>query len=98
VEDVPGDYQSGFRQGRCTVNRIFAVLQILEKCHDYGIETHHLFIDVKAAYDRVDRFNLYIAMKELQIPALVLTTLKNSKCQIKIQNLSNPMEVKNCLR
>jgi hypothetical protein len=42
------------------------------------------------------------AMKELQIPkkliALLLTALKNSKCQIKIQNnLSNPLEIKNGL-
>jgi sorting nexin-29 len=42
-------------------------------------------------------------MKELQIPkkliALVLNTLKNSKCQIKIQNnLSDPVEIKNGLR
>jgi sorting nexin-29 len=42
-------------------------------------------------------------MKELQIPkkliALVQTTLKNSKCQIKIQNnLFDPTEIKNGLR
>jgi sorting nexin-29 len=42
-------------------------------------------------------------MKELQIPkkliTLVLTTLKNSKCQIKIQNnFSDPIEIKNGLR
>jgi sorting nexin-29 len=59
------------------------VQQILEKCNGFGIETHHLFIDFKAAYDSVDRFNLYIAMKELKIPrkliAHVLTTMKNSK-------------------
>jgi sorting nexin-29 len=103
VEDVIGNYQSGFRQGRSTIDQIFTVRQILEKCNEFGIKAHHLFIDFKAAYDSINRFNLYIAMKELQIPkkliALALTTLKNSKCQIKIQNnLSDPMEIKNGLR
>jgi sorting nexin-29 len=79
------------------------VQQILENCNEFSIETHHLFIDFKAVYDSVDRFNLYIAMKEVQIPkkliALVLTTLKNSKCEIKIQNnLSKPMEIRNGLQ
>jgi sorting nexin-29 len=68
VENGIGDYQSGFRQGRSTVDQIFTVRQLLEKCNEFGIETHHLFIDCKAAYDSVDRSNLYIAMKELQIP------------------------------
>jgi sorting nexin-29 len=98
MENVIGDYQSGFRQGKSTVDQIFTERQILEKCNEFGTETHHLFTDFRAANDSVDRS----AMKELQIPkkltAFVLTTLKNSKCQIKIQNnLSDPTEIKNNL-
>jgi hypothetical protein len=56
------------------------VRQILEKCNEFGIEIHHLFIDFKVAHDSVDRSNLYITMKELQIPKkliiLVVTTLE----------------------
>jgi hypothetical protein len=55
---------------------------VLEKCNEFGIETHPLFIDFRAAYDSMIRFNLYIAMKEFQIPrnliALVKATMSNT--------------------
>jgi hypothetical protein len=41
---------------------------VLEKCNEFGIETHHIFIDFRAVYDSIDRSNLYMAMKEFQIP------------------------------
>jgi sorting nexin-29 len=40
---------------------------VLEKFNEFGTETHHLFIDFRAAYDSVDRSNLYSAMEEFQI-------------------------------
>ena len=50
VETTIGDYQSGYHQERSTVDQIFTVRQILEKCSEHGKDTHHLFIDCKAAY------------------------------------------------
>ena len=35
---------------------------------EFQIETHHLFIDFKTAYDKVKRNQLYKAMQELGIP------------------------------
>jgi sorting nexin-29 len=54
-----GDYQCGFRQGRSTSEQILSIRQILQKYSEFGIETHHLFSDFKAAYDSIDRCNLY---------------------------------------
>ena len=56
------------RQERSTVDQIFTLRQILEKCSEHGKDTHHLFIDFKAAYDNIDRRRLYPAMEELNIP------------------------------
>jgi sorting nexin-29 len=53
VEDVIGDYQCGFHQGRSTSDQIFNLHQVFEKCNEFGIETHHLFIDFTAAYDSI---------------------------------------------
>ena len=58
----------GYRQERSTVDQIFTLRQILEKCSEHGKDTHHLFIDFKAAYDNIDRRRLYAAMEELNIP------------------------------
>jgi sorting nexin-29 len=71
---------------------------VLEKCNKFGIETHHLFMDFRAAYDSVDRSNLYNAMEEFQIPkeltALVKASMRNTLCQIRIQNLlSDPIYI-----
>jgi sorting nexin-29 len=103
VEDVIGDYQCGFRQGRSTIDQIFNLHQVLEKCNEFGIETHLLFTDFRAAYDSIDRSNLGSAMKEFQIPrkftALVKATMSNTLCQIRIQNLlSDPIHTKNGVR
>jgi hypothetical protein len=39
---------------------------ISEKCKEFNITTHHLFIDFKAAYDTIIR--VYVGMSELNLP------------------------------
>jgi len=68
IETTTGDYQCGYRQGRSTINQISTVRQILEICGEHNKDTHHLFIDFKAAYDSIDRYRLYAVMGELNIP------------------------------
>jgi hypothetical protein len=58
VEGIIGDYQCGFHQGRSTNDQIFTIHQVLEKCNEFQIETHHLFIDFRSAYDSIDRDSL----------------------------------------
>jgi hypothetical protein len=72
VEDVIRDYQYGSCQGRSTSDQICSLHQVLLKCNEFGTETRHFFIDFTAAYDSIDISNLYIAMKEFQIPYLKL--------------------------
>jgi hypothetical protein len=68
VEISIGDYQCGYRGEWSTVDQIFTVHQIPEKCGEHGKDTHHLLIDFKAAYDSIDRRSLYAAMEEVNIP------------------------------
>jgi sorting nexin-29 len=65
VETTIGDYQCGHLQERSTLDQIFTVRQIIEKCSEHGTDTHHLFIDFKAEYDSIDRRRLYAAMEQL---------------------------------
>ena len=100
VEITIGDYQCGYLGERSTIDQIFTVCQILGKCNEHGKETHHLFVDFKAAYDSIDRRSLYAAMEELNVSqkliALVKATMNNTQCRVKIQNkLSEPINVKN---
>ena len=63
VEEIVGNYQRGFRNGKSTTDQIFAIRQILEKMAEYSHNTCHLFIDFTNAYDSIGRL---IEAKELR--------------------------------
>jgi sorting nexin-29 len=54
---------------------------------EYVVSAFNLFVDFKAAYDSIDRTQLFKAMKEFQIPSklriLVEITLRNVRCKVK---------------
>jgi Reverse transcriptase (RNA-dependent DNA polymerase) len=70
--------------------QLFVLRQILEKGNEYNIQTHHLFIDFKAAYDTIIRNEVYVSMSELSFPTklicLTAATLNTVLCCEKIQN------------
>ncbi|PNF23327.1 hypothetical protein B7P43_G15831, partial [Cryptotermes secundus] len=103
VEGIIGYCQCGFCQRRSTNDHIFTIRHVLEKCNESQIETHHLFIDFRSAYDSIDRDSLFLTMEEMHIPwkliALVRATMRKAQCQIKIQNmLFSPIITRNGVR
>ena len=50
------------------MDNIFIMRQILEKCYEYNIKMHILFIDFKQAFDSVDRQKIIQILQELRIP------------------------------
>lgn len=90
VTNIIGKYQCGFMDGKSTTDQLHSVRQILEKTKEYGIDTYHLFVDFKAAYDCINRKKLFEAMSEFGIPPkltnLVKMTLRSVKCRIKIMS------------
>ena len=83
--------------------QIFTLRQILEKTKEFGIETHHLFIEFKSAYDIIRREQLYNAMSEFNIPnkliRLTRMTMEDTKSRVRIQSdLSDPITTKKGLR
>ena len=55
VNKLIGSYQCGFRPGKSTIDQIFTLRQILEKTRDKQINTFHLFVDFKSAFDTPHR-------------------------------------------
>jgi hypothetical protein len=45
-------YEAGYQSGKSTTDQLFA-MQTLDKCNEFNITTHHLFIDFKAAHDTI---------------------------------------------
>jgi len=68
TEDLLSQEQNGFKRNRSTTDNIFKMRQILEKCYEYNIEMHVLFIDFKQAFDSVDRQKTIQILQELRIP------------------------------
>jgi sorting nexin-29 len=64
AKNIIGNYQCGCWKNRSTINQIFTLGQILEKTKGFRIETHHLFIDFRCAYDTIKGEQLYNAVSE----------------------------------
>jgi hypothetical protein len=63
-----GACKCGFRPNKSTIDQIFTLRQILKKTTEFGIGTHNLLIDYKAAYDSVRREQLYDSMRDTNTP------------------------------
>jgi hypothetical protein len=96
-------YQAGFQSGKSTTDELFAFRQILEKCNELNITTHHLFIDCKEACDTIIRNKVNVGLSELNFPAILLrftkATLTIVTSCLKIQNdSSKPFDTRQGLR
>jgi len=65
-----------------TIDQRQTLRQILERTLEYQIETHHLFIDTKTAYDKVNRNQLYKAMLEFGIPPKLVRLTRKSRWRV----------------
>jgi hypothetical protein len=69
---------------------MFVIRNILEKCYEYNITLHQLFIDFKHAYDSVRGYQLFDTMREFGIPRklirMVKMTLSNTTARVKVHN------------
>ena len=103
MAEAIGPYQCGFRPGKSTIDQIFTLRKTLEKTQEKQIDTYHLFVDYKAAFDSPIRGKLYEAMSDLHIPEKLIRlcwmTLTHIKTAVKIgKNLSEPFTTKRGLR
>ena len=46
IENKLGVFQVGFRPNRSTIHNIFMVGQMFEKCYEYNIELHNIFVEI----------------------------------------------------
>ena len=66
-DDVIGPEQNGFRSSRTCSDNIFILNSILEINKSKKKLSHLLFVDLKEAYDRVDRNILLAKLKQLNV-------------------------------
>ena len=68
VDNIVPESQCGFRQNRGTIDMIFAVRQLQEKCLEQRQNLYLLFIDLTKAFDTVSRPGLWAILLRLGCP------------------------------
>jgi hypothetical protein len=92
VEDFLHPYQAGFRRGMSTTDQIFCVRQVIQKSYEMKTETDHLFIDFKAAYDTINREQLWGIMAEFGFPHKLIRLLKAT-----LEGVTSCVKIEGCL-
>jgi hypothetical protein len=67
--------------------------QVMEKCYEYNIDLHILFIDFRQAFDSIDRNQLFKVLESYgiqeKIIKLIKMTLSNNIAKVLIANTSS---------
>jgi exonuclease III len=75
-EEQIREEQAGFRPGRGCVDQIFAIRQLLEHRHAYRRPTIVVFLDIRAAFDSLDRTALWQCLVRFGMPEKYVNILK----------------------
>ena len=79
-----------FRPNRSIIDNIFMVRQIIEKCYEYNIEPHNIFVDCSQAFDSVNRNKIMDCLIKYEVSTKINKTigltLNNSIAKVKIGN------------
>ena len=75
-EEQIREEQAGFRPGRGCIDQIFTLRQLLEQRHIYRRPTVLLFLDIRAAFDSVDRNALWQCLCRFGVPEKYVSILE----------------------
>ena len=77
AEKISAGEQAGFRAGRSTTKQIFNLQILCEKYIQRQRDLYHVFIDFKAAFDRVRHAALWATMKKYNISTNLIQVFKH---------------------
>ena len=93
-EPILPESQCGFRKDRGTVDMIFALRQIQEKCIEQNTDLYVIFIDLKKAFDTVPRELLWKILAKYGVPSKFLNMIQlfysNMEASVSISGLESP--------
>ena len=92
--------QCGFRQGRGTVDMIFAARQLQEKCREQNVSLYSTFVDLTKAFDTVSRDGLWKIMSKFGCSNIFINIVRefHDGMQARVQDngtSSEPFQVGN---
>ena len=75
AERVYPEAQCGFRAARSTIDMVFSVRQLQEKCREQGQPLYLAFIDLTKAFDLVSRDGLFALLQRIGCPPKLLSMI-----------------------
>jgi hypothetical protein len=69
--------QFGFMPGRSTMEAIFLIRQLMERCREQKKDLYMIFIDVEKAYDKVSRNDMWWALQKHKVSSKYITLIKD---------------------
>jgi hypothetical protein len=76
VNEIIGDHQCGFRRNRSTMDQIWLQSSDTREKWEYNGTVSELFIQLKKAYESVNREDLYNILLEYGIPKKLIRLIK----------------------
>ena len=76
LDSVAPESQCGFRKNRGTVDMVFALRQLQEKCLEQHQDLYVLFVDLTKAFDTVSRPGLWAILARLGCPTKFVTMIR----------------------
>jgi hypothetical protein len=103
IDEHLDEAQAGFRKGRGCVDQIFSLRCVSEKAKEMNLTLWLCFIDLKAAYDTVNRYGLWRILGEYGVSKhlieLIGALYEDTSAQVKVDNeLSEEFKIKTGLR
>jgi hypothetical protein len=81
-ESILGKEQNGFRKGWSCSDGYLTMKILLEKHREFNMETHIAFVDLKKAFDKINRTKLLEILQNDNIPQQIIQNIKISTKQI----------------
>ena len=99
AERIYPESQCGFRAERSTVDMIFSLRQLQEKCREQRMPLYVAFIDLTKAFDLVSRDGLFKALRKIGCPpklhSLIESFHSNMKGTVQFNgNISEPFNIR----
>jgi hypothetical protein len=69
--------QFGFMPGRSTMEAIFLIRQLMERCREQKKDLHMVFIDLEKAYDKVSRNIMWWALQKHKVSTKYIILIKD---------------------
>lgn len=90
---------SGKYRANTSTEAIFTLRQVLQKCCEFNLPTHHLFMDLSDALNTVDRDQLWQIMNEYGLPTKLTRLIKETTTNLMNHEATlNSSKSKNGLR